>query len=206
MKGWRHVKCTDRHTAVDYAQVLKELSNLHFPNAMKIVLVQYNLNTHKPASMPIEISPKVPAENSPLRYASIVSKATRRLDFSENVKIELEDGLESLGGGAVTEAVGQGVAPGGVFGLKGEQFGDGVVPSLRAWSPSGWRPRSQTDSHVSPQLLHLLTLVVAYSGANGGARRYYCRVGHLNHSGDRCLSAGGMRIDRAGGAEVIRHL
>jgi hypothetical protein len=27
----------------------------------------------------------VPAENSPLRYASITSKGTRRLDFGENV-------------------------------------------------------------------------------------------------------------------------
>ena len=51
LEGWRHVKCTDRHTAVDYAQVLKELSDIHFPNAMKIVLVQDNLNTHKPASL-----------------------------------------------------------------------------------------------------------------------------------------------------------
>ena len=25
LEGWRHVKVTDRHTAVDYAQVLKEL-------------------------------------------------------------------------------------------------------------------------------------------------------------------------------------
>jgi DDE superfamily endonuclease len=30
LEGWRHVKCTDRHTAVDYAQVLKELSDIHF--------------------------------------------------------------------------------------------------------------------------------------------------------------------------------
>ncbi|MGA9567436.1 MAG: transposase, partial [Candidatus Korobacteraceae bacterium] len=27
LEGWRHVKVTDRHTAVDYAQVLKELSD-----------------------------------------------------------------------------------------------------------------------------------------------------------------------------------
>ena len=32
LEGWRHVKVTDRHTAVDYAQVLKELSDTHFPN------------------------------------------------------------------------------------------------------------------------------------------------------------------------------
>jgi hypothetical protein len=51
LDGWRHVKPTDRHTAVDYAQVLKELSDTHFPAARKIVLVQDNLNTHKPASL-----------------------------------------------------------------------------------------------------------------------------------------------------------
>src|SRR3954452_11891958 len=83
-------------------------------------------------SMPVEFSPEVPTENSPLRYGSIASKATRRLDVGEGVKIEFDDGLESLGGGAVAKVVGQGVAPGGVFGLQCEQFGDGVVPSL--WS------------------------------------------------------------------------
>jgi hypothetical protein len=51
LEGWRHVKVTDRHAAADYAQVLKELSNTHFPEANKIVLVQDNLNTHRPASL-----------------------------------------------------------------------------------------------------------------------------------------------------------
>src|SRR5438094_3384097 len=51
LEGWRRVKVTDRHTALDYAQVLKELSDVHFPGAAKIVLVQDNLNTHKPASL-----------------------------------------------------------------------------------------------------------------------------------------------------------
>ena len=51
LEGWRHVKVTDRHTAIDYAHVLKDLSDMHFPNATKIVLVQDNLNTHKPASL-----------------------------------------------------------------------------------------------------------------------------------------------------------
>ena len=48
LEGFRHVKVTDRHTALDYAQVLKELSDTHFPDAKKICLVQDNLNTHKP--------------------------------------------------------------------------------------------------------------------------------------------------------------
>ena len=51
LEGWRHVEVTDRHTAVDYAQVLKDLSDRYFAAAKKIVLVQDNLNTHKPASL-----------------------------------------------------------------------------------------------------------------------------------------------------------
>ena len=51
LEGWRHVEVTDHRTAVDYAQILKALSDMHFPKADKIVLVQDNLNTHRPASL-----------------------------------------------------------------------------------------------------------------------------------------------------------
>jgi hypothetical protein len=51
LEGWRHVKMTDRHAGVDYAQMLKELPDMHFPKSNKIVLVQGNLSTHKPASL-----------------------------------------------------------------------------------------------------------------------------------------------------------
>ena len=51
LEGWRHVEVTDRHAAVDYARVLEDLSDTHFPNAAKIVLVQDNLSTHTPASL-----------------------------------------------------------------------------------------------------------------------------------------------------------
>ncbi|MGB8640624.1 MAG: IS630 family transposase [Pseudolabrys sp.] len=51
LEGWRHVKVTDRHTAIDYAHALRDLSDTHFPDAAKIVLVQDNLSTHKPASL-----------------------------------------------------------------------------------------------------------------------------------------------------------
>ena len=49
--GWRCVKVADRHAAIDYAHVLKDLSDTHFPEAAKIVLVQDNLSTHTPASL-----------------------------------------------------------------------------------------------------------------------------------------------------------
>jgi hypothetical protein len=51
LEGWRHVTITDRRTAIDYAHALKDLSDTHFPDADIIVLVQDNLNTHKPASL-----------------------------------------------------------------------------------------------------------------------------------------------------------
>src|SRR3989449_11512394 len=51
LEGWRHVKVTDRHTAVDYAHVLKDLADLHFASAKQIVLVQDNLNIHAKASL-----------------------------------------------------------------------------------------------------------------------------------------------------------
>jgi hypothetical protein len=51
LEGWRHVKVTQRRTAVDYAHLLQELADVHFPAAGQIVLVQYNLNTHAPSSL-----------------------------------------------------------------------------------------------------------------------------------------------------------
>ena len=51
LEGWRHVKVTDRHTAIDYAHALKDLSDIHFPATKKITLVQDNLNTHTKASL-----------------------------------------------------------------------------------------------------------------------------------------------------------
>ena len=51
LEGWRHAKVTDRHAAVDYAHLLRDVSDRWFPNAAKIALVQDNLSTHKPASL-----------------------------------------------------------------------------------------------------------------------------------------------------------
>ena len=59
LEGWRRVEVTDHHAAVDYAKVLKELSDVHFLAAEKIVLVQDNLSTHtRPRSTPPSPPPK----------------------------------------------------------------------------------------------------------------------------------------------------
>jgi hypothetical protein len=46
--GWRHVKITEHRTTQDYAQCLKDLVDIHFPEAEVIRVVQDNLNTHTP--------------------------------------------------------------------------------------------------------------------------------------------------------------
>jgi hypothetical protein len=51
LEGWRHVEVTERRTAIDYAKILRDLSDIHFPQAEKIVLVQDNLTTHAPSSL-----------------------------------------------------------------------------------------------------------------------------------------------------------
>ena len=51
LEGWRHVEVTEQRTAVDYAHILRDLSDIHFASAAKIVLLQDNLNTHAPSSL-----------------------------------------------------------------------------------------------------------------------------------------------------------
>ena len=59
LEGFRHVEVTGRRTAVDYARILKDLSDVHFPKAEKIVLVQDNLNTLVPVSLYEAFEPAV---------------------------------------------------------------------------------------------------------------------------------------------------
>jgi DDE superfamily endonuclease len=51
LRGWRHVRVTERRTRKDYAECLRELVDVHYPDATKIRLVQDNLNTHDGASL-----------------------------------------------------------------------------------------------------------------------------------------------------------
>jgi hypothetical protein len=45
--GRRHVKVTDRRTNEDFARLLRDLSDVHYPDVEVIVLMLDNLNTHK---------------------------------------------------------------------------------------------------------------------------------------------------------------
>lgn len=51
LAGWRHISVTEHRTKIDWAQCIKELVDLHYPGAEKIVLVLDNLNTHTPAAL-----------------------------------------------------------------------------------------------------------------------------------------------------------
>ena len=49
--GVRHVSVREHRTATDWAEEIKYLTDVMYPNAEKIILVMDNLNTHKPASL-----------------------------------------------------------------------------------------------------------------------------------------------------------
>jgi hypothetical protein len=51
LRGWRHVRVSARRTRKDYAQCIRELVDVHYPQAREIRLVQDNLNTHDGASL-----------------------------------------------------------------------------------------------------------------------------------------------------------
>jgi DDE superfamily endonuclease len=51
LAGWRHVVLSERRTRIDFAYCVKEMVDVYYPEAEKIVLVMDNLNTHTPASL-----------------------------------------------------------------------------------------------------------------------------------------------------------
>lgn len=44
--GWREVKATKQRTKVDFAHCMKDLVDVHFPDAEQIIVVLDNLSTH----------------------------------------------------------------------------------------------------------------------------------------------------------------
>ena len=51
LAGTRHVEVTERKTSVDFARFLRALSDVHYPQAERVVLVCDNLSTHTPAAL-----------------------------------------------------------------------------------------------------------------------------------------------------------
>jgi hypothetical protein len=51
LHNWRHVKVTERRTKDDWAACMRDLVDMHFPQAKRIRVVEDNLNTHTPAAL-----------------------------------------------------------------------------------------------------------------------------------------------------------
>ena len=51
LRGWRAVLVGERRTRLDFARCVKELVDVHYAGAEKVVLVMDQLNTHSPASL-----------------------------------------------------------------------------------------------------------------------------------------------------------
>ena len=50
-RPWRHAKVTDRRAAPDFAHCMRDLVDLHYPQAEHIRVVMDNLSTHTPAAL-----------------------------------------------------------------------------------------------------------------------------------------------------------
>lgn len=51
LRGWRHLTVSDRRTRLDFAHCIRDLVDVRYPDAERIVLVLDNLNTHSPAAL-----------------------------------------------------------------------------------------------------------------------------------------------------------
>jgi len=58
LTGWRHIAVTDRRTKTDWAHQIRELVDVHRPQAERITLVMDNLNTHTLGSLYEAFSPQ----------------------------------------------------------------------------------------------------------------------------------------------------
>ena len=51
LSGRRRVRVTGRHTFIDFAEELRQIVDLDYPEAERVVLVTDNLNVHSPAAL-----------------------------------------------------------------------------------------------------------------------------------------------------------
>jgi len=51
LRSWRQIRVSQQRTRLDFAHCIKELVEVHSPEAKRIVLVLDQLNTHSPASL-----------------------------------------------------------------------------------------------------------------------------------------------------------
>lgn len=108
LAGKHHVSVREHRTAIDWAEEIKYLVDVMYPNAQKIILVMDNLNIHKPASLYKAFKPEearriiqkldihyTPKHGSWLNIAEIELNVmtrqclSRRIDDIEKLRAEL---------------------------------------------------------------------------------------------------------------------
>jgi hypothetical protein len=87
LAGWREIKVTPRRTQQDFAEVMRELVDVHVPEAEKIRMVLDNLNTHSPAALYETFTPQEARRlgqklefHYPPKHASLLTMAA--IEFS----------------------------------------------------------------------------------------------------------------------------
>jgi hypothetical protein len=108
--NWRRLQVTQRRTKLDFAAFVKELVDVRYKEAIKVVLVMDNLNTHTPASLYDAFAPEearritekleihhTPKHGSWLNVAEIeLSVVGRRLRERMNSTSELAQYLAAI--------------------------------------------------------------------------------------------------------------
>jgi len=87
-----------------------------------------------------EIFPGIAGQKFLTSFRSVSAVSAWRLDAEQFTEINLGDGLQDRGCWGFAQTVRQGVMPGRIFGLQGEQHCNGVVPALQPGAPIGWPP------------------------------------------------------------------
>ena len=59
LSSWRHVSVSERRTKIDWANQIRELLDIHYPEAKKIRLVMDNLNAHSISSLYEAFPPEI---------------------------------------------------------------------------------------------------------------------------------------------------
>lgn len=57
--GWRHTEALEHRTMGDFAKMMRNISEIHYPDVSKVILIADNLNTHCTASFYAAFSPGI---------------------------------------------------------------------------------------------------------------------------------------------------
>jgi hypothetical protein len=72
--SWRHIDVRERRTAIDFAEEMRKLVDVHYPEAQKVRVVLDNLNTHTLAALYEAFEPQE------------ARRITRKLEFHHTPK------------------------------------------------------------------------------------------------------------------------